>query len=148
MRVYLDNCVFNRPFDDQSQLLISLQTQAKLAIQELIRARSLELTWSYMLDYENAANPFDTRRRFVDAWKAMASGDIDGSVEIIVMAEELARKGIAVKDALHLACAREGKCDLFITTDSRILKLGRVESLRILDPVAFFSYLEEVKHGD
>ena len=32
MRVYLDNCVFNRPFDDQSQLLISLQTQAKLAI--------------------------------------------------------------------------------------------------------------------
>jgi len=46
MLVYLDNCVFNRPFDDQSQLLISLQTQAKLEIQERIRNGSLELAWS------------------------------------------------------------------------------------------------------
>ncbi len=28
MLVYLDNCVFNRPFGDQDQLLISLLTQA------------------------------------------------------------------------------------------------------------------------
>ncbi|MFZ4618496.1 MAG: hypothetical protein ACOYM2_20210 [Rectinemataceae bacterium] len=49
MRVYLDNCVFNRPFDDQGQLIISLKTQAKLAIQEQIRAGALELVWSYIL---------------------------------------------------------------------------------------------------
>ena len=36
MRIYLDNCCFNRPYDDQSQLRISLETQAKLYIQGMI----------------------------------------------------------------------------------------------------------------
>lgn len=34
MKIYLDNCCYNRPYDDQSQLRISLETQAKLYIQE------------------------------------------------------------------------------------------------------------------
>ncbi len=29
MKVYLDNCCFNRPFDDQSQLKIRLESEAK-----------------------------------------------------------------------------------------------------------------------
>ncbi len=30
MKIYLDNCCFNRPFDDQSQLRILLESEAKL----------------------------------------------------------------------------------------------------------------------
>lgn len=30
IRVYLDNCCFNRPYDDQSQIKINLEAQAKL----------------------------------------------------------------------------------------------------------------------
>lgn len=30
MRVYLDNCMFNRPFDDQGHIRIRLETEAKL----------------------------------------------------------------------------------------------------------------------
>jgi len=37
MRVYLDNCCYNRPYDDQTQMRINLETQAKLYIQQLIR---------------------------------------------------------------------------------------------------------------
>jgi len=29
MRVYLDNCCYYRPFDDQKQIAIYLETQAK-----------------------------------------------------------------------------------------------------------------------
>ena len=29
LKVYLNNCVFNRPFDDQSQIRIKLETEAK-----------------------------------------------------------------------------------------------------------------------
>lgn len=36
--IYLDICCFNRPFDDQTHLLIRLQTEAKLAVQDAIRA--------------------------------------------------------------------------------------------------------------
>ena len=36
MRVYLDNCCFNRPYDDQAQLRISLESQAKQGIMDSI----------------------------------------------------------------------------------------------------------------
>jgi hypothetical protein len=37
MRVYLDNCCFNRPFDDQSQARVRLEAEAKLEIQQRIK---------------------------------------------------------------------------------------------------------------
>ena len=37
MRVYLDNCCYNRPFDDQTQLKVRLETEAKLFVQQLMR---------------------------------------------------------------------------------------------------------------
>jgi hypothetical protein len=41
---------------------VRLEAEAKLCIQEHIRSRALELVWSYMVDFENAANPFEERR--------------------------------------------------------------------------------------
>ena len=32
-RVYLDNCAYNRPFDDQTHIKIALETEAKRHIQ-------------------------------------------------------------------------------------------------------------------
>ena len=37
IRVYLDNCAYNRPYDDQSQFKIELETLAKLKIQRMIK---------------------------------------------------------------------------------------------------------------
>lgn len=54
MKLYLDNCMFNRPFDDQSNIKILLEAEAKLNIRENIRLGHYELVWSYILDYENA----------------------------------------------------------------------------------------------
>lgn len=53
MRIYLDNCCFNRPFDDQSQIRIRLESEAKLKIQDDILEGKVELIWSYILDAEN-----------------------------------------------------------------------------------------------
>jgi hypothetical protein len=67
VRVYLDNCCLNRPFDDQRQMRVRLEAEATLCIQEHSRRGTLELVWSYMLDFENAANPFeDGARRSAD----------------------------------------------------------------------------------
>jgi len=77
------------------------------------------LAWSFILDHENAANPFQDRRRFVDIWKRHCALDLDVSDTIIAWADELAGRGILAKDALHLACAREALCAFFITTDRR-----------------------------
>ena len=69
MRVYLDTCCFNRPFDEQVSAVIRLETDAKLHVQDLIRSGKLELCWSFVLDYENAANPFEEVRDCIIEWK-------------------------------------------------------------------------------
>ncbi len=63
LTIYLDNCCFNRPFDDQTQIKIRLETEAKLFIQEKITRNELKLVWSYMLDLENHFNPWSSRKR-------------------------------------------------------------------------------------
>ncbi len=62
MRIYLDMCCYNRPYDDQSQLKVAMETQSKLYIQMLIKDKNLELVASYMLRYECSHNPFEMRR--------------------------------------------------------------------------------------
>ena len=49
MRVYLDNCCYNRPFDEQVQLRVRLETEAKLEVQRQMRSGELEYVWSDML---------------------------------------------------------------------------------------------------
>ena len=49
MRVYLDNCCYNRPFDEQVQLRVRLETEAKLEVQRQMRSGELEYVRSDML---------------------------------------------------------------------------------------------------
>ena len=52
MRIYLDNCCFNRPFDDQGQAKVKLEAEAKMTIQSRVLNGELELAWSSVLDVE------------------------------------------------------------------------------------------------
>ena len=138
MRVYLDNCTFNRPFDDQTQIRIRLETEAKLYIQERIRDGTLELVWSYILDYENIANPFEERRNIIQNWKSRALIDVGANLEILTKANIMREVGLRNKDALHLACAIIANCDYFVTTDDVILKkTAGFEDIRVIDPPGF-----------
>ena len=65
MKIYLDNCCYNRPYDDQSQIRISLETQAKLYIQNLVKDKQIELVTSYILEYENGKNKFGKRKQVI-----------------------------------------------------------------------------------
>lgn len=42
LRIYLDMCCYNRPYDDQSQLKVAMETQSKLYIQSLIKDKKLD----------------------------------------------------------------------------------------------------------
>ena len=143
MRVYLDNCTFNRPFDDQSLARIRLETEAKLFIQRKVREGRLELAWSYILDYENQANPFGERRDTIQGWKGYAVIDASETHKILAKAQTLIKVGVKSKDALHIACAIEMKCAYFITTDDRLLKaLKQVQEITGVDPTAFVREVE------
>lgn len=138
MKIYFDNCCFNRPFDDQSQLRIRLESEAKLKIQEEIRSGKFQLVWSYILEYENSKNPFQERKIRIDAWKKYAELDIQESEELLERANILNKIGIQKIDSLHIACAIISNCEYFLSTDDKILKLqGQIVDIDVVDPIAF-----------
>ena len=139
MRVYLDNCCYNRPYDDQLQLNIQIETLAKLEIQREIRKKHLELVTSYILEAENAMNPFNRKRADIQSF-------IDENTSIFVseaqdktvrkIAAEIMATGIHLMDACHIACAMLAQCDVFLSTDKRVLKY-QSDKLRICNPATF-----------
>jgi predicted nucleic acid-binding protein len=138
MKIYLDNCCFNRPYDDQSNLRVRLEAEAKLRIQEEIRDDSYELIWSYMLDYENSKNPFKERREQIAQWRIYATENIQESLAVIEMARGLHVFKIKKMDSLHIACAIQANATYFLTTDDGILKKATgIQNIRITDPIEF-----------
>lgn len=136
MKIYLDNCCFNRPFDDQSQIRIRIETEAKLKIQEEVRSGKIQLIWSYILDYENNRNPYIERKVRINGWKKYAIQDIEENPEVIKTANLLNKFGIQKIDSLHIACAVFSKCDYFLTTDDKILHRGaQIDYININDPI-------------
>ena len=68
MRVYLDNCCYNRPFDDQTQLKVRLESEAKLFVQHLMRTGVVEYVWSDMLANEVEESKFWERKVRIVPW--------------------------------------------------------------------------------
>lgn len=144
MKIYLDNSCFNRPFDDQKQLRIKLETEAKLDIQERIVQKEIEFTWSYILDFENEANPFEQRRFAIRGWKNYASVDTDETKEIVEKAERFHQMGIKSKDSIHLACAISMRCEYFLTTDDELIKKASgIKEIKVTDPISFIKEVTE-----
>ena len=144
MKIYLDICCFNRPYDDQKQIRISLETQAKLYIQDLVKNKKLNLVTSYVLWYENSQNPYETKRMAISEFLRKNSAeyiDIDKMDIIKSKAEEIMKTGIKMKDAYHVACALYSSCDYFLSTDDRLLKY-KTSEIQMLTPIDFIRRLE------
>ena len=84
MKVYLDNCCYNRPFDRQDNARVHLESLAKLELQERIRKGELDMVCSYVLDYEASRNPYKDRRESILPWISMASQIITGETAEII----------------------------------------------------------------
>ena len=138
MRIYLDNWCFNRPFDDQSQIRIRLESEAKLRIQDDILEGKFELVWSYILDAENSANPFEERKMAIWDWRKYGRVVVTEEPTILEKAKSLNKLGLRSKDALHISCAISAGCRYFLTTDDQVLSRGAsIQGLAVTDPISF-----------
>jgi len=125
MRIYLDMCCFNRPYDDQNQNRIRLETEAKLILQRKIRDGECTLVWSSILDFECSKNPFPERQIAIMQWRTIAGKIILADERVREMASNFVEIGMGNYDALHLASAIYGQANLFVSTDDRLLKKMR-----------------------
>jgi predicted nucleic acid-binding protein len=145
MKVYLDACCLNRPFDDQRQLRIRLESEAIVIVLEKFQSGEWQWLSSEALLYELRQNPDVEKRQWTLALAQMAHKSIALTEETLGRAEALEQMGFDAYDALHLACAEAGGADVFLTTDDRVVKVAHRKkgllNLRVDNPVR---WLEEV----
>ena len=139
LRIYLDNCCYNRPYDAQSEQRVWEESQAKIKIQSKIKNYEYELASSYTLKYEYSRIKDEAKRHYID-------GFIEENTEVYVdesykeelddIAAKIMATGVKVHDAYHVASAITAQCDYFLTTDDRLLKY-RDERIKITTPDEF-----------
>jgi hypothetical protein len=136
MRIYLDHCAYNRPFDDQNNIKTQLETRAKLYIQYQIQQGKYDLVWSYMSDLENGNNPNVENKNSIQLWEHIAKYKCKASENILAKGRQIEQNNIRPNDALHIACAIESWCRYFITTDEGLTN-KKIDGIKIVNPIDF-----------
>jgi len=101
-----------------------------------------DLVWSYMSDFENNHNPNIENKKSIQLWESIAKLKCKSSKNIAILGNKIEKKGIRSKDALHIACAVESKCEYFITTDTGLLNKS-IGWIKTLNPIDFVRKMEE-----
>ncbi len=116
----MDVCCLNRPFDDQSQDRIRIESEAVLAI--LNRCLyDWVLVGSEAIDYEISKIPDNERKTGVKVLAAISGDKVIVDENIFRRASELENIRLKALDALHIACA-EKSAEVMLTTDDEIEK--------------------------
>ncbi|MFA5575935.1 MAG: PIN domain-containing protein [Tissierellaceae bacterium] len=147
MKIYFDMNIYNRMFDDQTQMRIRFESMAVDILFELIEKGKYELVWSFILEYENSMNPFIERKLNIKAISSISSQVIEPNDRIKEIAKDIVKKSNTKnKDALHLASAIYGNCNYFITCDDRFIKtiernrenlIDIIKDIKLYNPIDF-----------
>jgi predicted nucleic acid-binding protein len=137
IKVYLDTSAYNRPFDDQTQPKIFLESQAVVIILQMVETRMVDLVNSSVLEYENSRNPYPLRQEAMNRYLQMAKERQVVDEAIRQRSEELGHNGLKAVDALHIACAEVLRSDYFITCDKRLINRCAGLALKVVNPVGF-----------
>lgn len=125
MKLYLDLCVYNRPFDYQGQERIALETGAFIYLIEQIEKGRYILVCSEALVYENKRNPDGVRRNRISSYFRLAKEFITLEKVDFERAKLLREMGFSDMDAIHISSAERLGIDFFITCDDSIVNLYR-----------------------
>lgn len=147
MLIYLDMNIYNRSFDDKTQLRIRFETMAIDIIFQLIEKGRYELCWSFMLDHENSMNPYESRKNHIGNLKEISNFYKEAKPEILEVAKYVVESTSSrIKDALHLACAIDSGSAYFITCDDKFIRTiirnrntlkDRIDNIKLVNPIDF-----------
>jgi len=137
VRIYMDVCCLNRPFDDLSQDRVYLEAEAVLMIVSRCEKGEWSLTASGVIDYE-LSNISDTDRlEQVQTLYSSARERIALNEAAETRAAFFHQSGIKPLDSLHLALAETNGANIFLTTDDRLLRAAnRLDTqIKVMNPV-------------
>jgi predicted nucleic acid-binding protein len=147
MRVYLDNCCYNRPFDNLSQDRVYLEAEAVLTIISHCESGDWTLVTSGVIEYEMSRISDLDRLEKVRELYAVAVERFTLTDEAVNRAAYFRQNGLRDFDSLHLAVAETNGVDVFLTTDDKLLRAEQRLDLkiRIANPV---TWLMEVLNNE
>lgn len=137
--VYLDVCALSRPFDDQQQARIRLETEAVKLILAHVRQGSVIAIISPVHELEVAAIPdSEEREQLMELIYQFGHAPAWDFASARLTAESLVTRKFGVADAAHIAFAEQARAD-FVSVDDRLLKNCHRTAIRIWcgSPVAY-----------
>lgn len=131
MRIYLDACCINRPFDCQESDRIRLETEAILLILSHFSRGDWSWSASEVTFEEIDRMPDENRKEKVLALMECVESETRIDAHVIERGRILMGFGLKAMDALHIASAEAGKVDVFLTTDDSLLSAAMKHSADI-----------------
>jgi predicted nucleic acid-binding protein len=125
MRIYLDVCCLNRPFDDQSQERIRMESEAVGLVLELCERGTHQWLSSTAIEEEASLNPDIDQRMKLEAMLKLADERLRVDDPVLEKARSYWPQGIRRFDALHVALAECSGCDLLFTVDDDLIRKVR-----------------------
>ncbi len=122
MRIYLDISCLNRPFDDQTQLRIRLESETIIFILKNFNLPQWEWISSEILQLELEYIPVVEMKEHLLLLASRAHYVVRLQQKEAKRAQQLKRMGFNAFDALHIACAESGNVDIFLTCDKKLLE--------------------------
>jgi predicted nucleic acid-binding protein len=140
MKIYLDNCCYNRPFDDQTQERVHLESEAILTVLQRGQVGMYQIVGSDILELEiERMQDVVKKQRVKDLYK-VSNMHILYTDEIKERSKEIMKRSkIRTFDSLHIAMAEAAKADVMLTTDDKLEKMvGKLElKVRVMNPLKF-----------
>ena len=146
MKIYLDTCCYNRPFDDQEQERVHDESEAVLSIIRRCQKEGHILVGSFILKMEIEQMPSQVRKSNVQLLYSAVNEEVQYNLNIGSRAMALRNMGnVKDMDSLHLASAEYACADIFLTTDIRLIKVCKnlPLKLKVLNPVSCLAKLIE-----
>ncbi len=120
--VYLDVCALCRPFDDQQQVRIRLETDAVQLILTHVRQKNLKMITSPMHFTElMATTRSEERSQLLFLLNQLGTPFEFDLASTRSQANQLVNAGFGVADAAHVAFAQQANAD-FISVDDKLLR--------------------------
>ena len=137
VRIYMDVCCLNRPFDDLSHDRIYLEAEAVLSITSRCERGDWTLVGSGAIAFELSKLRDIDRLERVKAIYAVSTEYANVTLEAEQRAIDLQRYGLKNFDSLHVALAESYGVDVFLTTDDHLLKAASrvMLGVKIANPI-------------
>lgn len=147
LKIYLDNCCYNRPFDENISDRINIEAEAILAILTRCEQKKWELIGSTTLEIEMNKIADEYKKQKVQNLYKIADNKVKIDIDVKNRSLEIQKTGIKVMDSLHIALSEKAKADVMLTTDDILIKKANQMDLKVevLNPVNWL--MEVTKNG-